>query len=101
MRWGVRISALALDAELSHGESESIFRVSRLLEPSLQEGFDSFLGRWSLDGGHAGIPAGSNLDVGRQTGFVHEALGVGDRPLVERADPGCERLDEVVRLGVW
>ena len=73
-------------------ESEPILRVSRLLEPLLQEGLDSFLGRWSLDGGHAGIPAGSHFDVGRQAGFVHEALGVRDRPLVERGDPGCENV---------
>src|SRR3954471_7935013 len=31
------LSALAVDAQLSHGDSESIFRVSRLLEPLLQE----------------------------------------------------------------
>src|SRR5258706_1823311 len=100
MRWAVWISALARDAELSHGESESIFGVSGLLEPLLQEGLDSLLGCRSFDGGHAGIPAGSDLDIGRQTGFVHEALGVGDRPLVERGDPGCECLDEVVQLGI-
>jgi hypothetical protein len=64
----------------------------------LQEGFDSFLRRWSLDGGHAGVPACSYFDVGRQAGFVHEALGVGDRPLVERGDPGCECVDEIVQL---
>src|SRR5260370_10925212 len=96
----VRISALTLEAELPQVESESILRVSRLLESLFQEDFDSSLGRRPLDGGHAGIPAGSPFDVGRQTGFIHEALGVGDRPLVERGDPGCECLDEVVQLGI-
>src|SRR3954471_23492722 len=90
----------AVEAELSHGESESIFRVSGLLEPVLQEGFDSFLRRRSLDGGHAGVPARSDFDVGRQAGFVYEALGVGDRPLVERGDPGGECVDEIVQLAV-
>src|SRR3954447_7528959 len=33
----VRISALAVEAQLSHVESESIFRFSRLLAPLLQE----------------------------------------------------------------
>src|SRR6266481_8502880 len=66
VRLTVRISALALEAELPQVESESILHVSRLLEPLLQEGFDSFLGRRSLDGGHAGVPAGSDFDVGRQ-----------------------------------
>src|SRR2546423_6120066 len=100
VRWAVRISALAVEAQLSHVESESIFRVSRLLEPLLQESFDSFLRRGSLDGGHAGVPARSDFDVGRQAGFVHEVLGVGDRPLVERSDPGCECVDETVQLGI-
>jgi hypothetical protein len=76
------------EARLSYVESESIFRVSRLLEPLLQEGFNSFLRSWSLDGGHAGVPARPDFDVGRQAGFVHQALGVRDRPLVERGDAG-------------
>src|SRR2546423_4034759 len=96
--WAVRISALS--SELSHVESESIFRVSGLLEPLLQEGFDAFLRRGSLDGGHAGVPARSDFDVRRQAGFVHEVLGVGDRPLVERSDPRCECIDETVQLGI-
>jgi len=88
------------EAQLSYVESESIFRVSRLLETLLQEGFDSFLRRWSLDGGHAGVPARPDFDVGRQAGFVHEVLGVRDRPLVERRDAGCECVDEIVQLGI-
>src|SRR5882724_11387545 len=93
-----RISALS--SELSHVESESIFRVSGLLEALLQEGFDAFLRRGSLDGGYAGVPARSDFDVGRQAGLVHEVLGVGDRPLVERSDPVCECVDETVQLGI-
>src|SRR3954453_12220694 len=90
----------AVEAQLSHRESESIFRVSGLLEPALQEGFDSFLRRRSLDRGHAGVPARSDLDVGRQAGFVDKALGVGDRPLVEGGDPGGECVDELVQLRI-
>src|SRR3954449_3608630 len=97
---GRRVSTLAIEAQLSHGESESIFRVSRLLESLLQEGFDSFLRRWSLDGGHACVPARSDFDVGRQAGFVHEALGIGDRPLVERGNAGGESVEGMVQLGV-
>ena len=59
----------------------------QLLEPLLQEGFDSFLCRWSVDGVHARVPAGSDLDVRRQAGVVYEALGVGDRPLVRSRGP--------------
>src|SRR6476469_8459587 len=100
VRSEIRISVLALGAQLSHVEPKSILRVSRLLEPLLQEGFDSFLRRRSLDGSHTGVPARSDFDVGRQAGFVHEALGVGDRPLVERGDAGYERIYELVQLGI-
>src|SRR5256885_11851059 len=93
MRQVIRVSAFAVEAQLSHVESESVLCVSRLLEPLIQQRFDSFLRRWSLDGGHAGVPAGSDFDVGRQAGFIHEALGIGDRPLVKRGDPGCKGVD--------
>src|SRR3954470_23495404 len=93
-------SALAIEAHLSHVESESVLRVSGLLEPVLQEGLDSFLRRRSPDGGHAGVPARSDFDVGRQARFVDQALGVGDRPPVERGDPGCECVDEIVQLAI-
>src|SRR4029077_7519351 len=79
----VERSALVLEAQLSQVEPESSLHVSRLLEPVLQERLDSFLRRWSPDRGHAGIPARSDFDVGRQAGLVHEAFGVGDRPPVE------------------
>src|SRR5437879_554920 len=93
-------SALALEAKPSQVESESILRISRLLQPLLQEGFDSRLRCGSLDRVHTGIPARSDLDVGRQAGFVHEPLGISDRPLIERGDPGCECFDEIVQLGI-
>src|SRR6476619_4703499 len=57
-------SVSALSSELPHVKAESSLRVSGLLEPLLQEGFDAFLRRWPLDGGHAGVPARSDLDVG-------------------------------------
>src|SRR3954453_19669868 len=101
VRSAVGSSALAVEAQLSHGESESIFRVSRRLEPVLQKGLDPFLRRRPLDGGHAGAPARSDLDVGRQAGLVHEALRIGERPLVERGDPGWQWVDELVQLGLW
>src|SRR4051812_2388941 len=63
---GVRASAMAVEAQLSDGGSESLFQVSRLLESLLQQGLDVLLRGWPLDGGHAGVPARSDLDVGRQ-----------------------------------
>src|SRR3954452_20671173 len=94
------MSALALAAQSAQRVAKSILHVSRLLQSLLHEGLDVLLRRWSLDGGHAGVPARSDLDVGRQAGFVHEALGVGDRPRVEGGDPGCQCVDEVVQVGV-
>src|SRR3954453_23649928 len=74
----------SVESQPADGESESMLRVSGRLEPSLHEALDPLLRRRPPDGGHAGVPAGSDLDVGRQAGYVHQALGVGDRPLVER-----------------
>src|SRR5690348_5977850 len=98
MRWGRSDSALAAWARLSQVEPESILQVPRLFETLLQEGFDSFLCCRSLYGRHAGVPARSDFNVGRQAGFVHEAFGVRNRPLVERGDAGCECVDEAVQL---
>src|SRR3954468_17223059 len=94
------MSELVREAQLSDVEPESVLRVSGCLKPLLQQGFDSLLRRWSLDGRHAGVPARSDFDIGRQAGFVHEALRVGYRPLVERGDAGCECVDEIVQLGI-
>src|ERR1051325_7257614 len=61
-RW-FRISAFAVGTELSYVEAESLFGVSGRLQPLFEEGLDSFLRGLSLDGRHAGVPAGSDLDV--------------------------------------
>ena len=97
---GIGMSALGVEAQLAQVEPESVLEIAGLLEPLFQEGCDVVLRGGSLDGGHAGVPAGSDFDVGRQAGGVDQALGVGDRPLVKRGDPGGERVDEIVELGV-
>src|SRR6476646_1595702 len=94
------VRSSALDSELADVESKAILGVSRLLKPLVQERLDAFLRRWSLDGRHAGVPARSDLDVGRQACIVDEALGVRDRPLVERRDSACKCVDETVELGI-
>src|SRR5690349_3285932 len=94
------VSARVVEAQSADVRAESVFRVSWFLEPLLEEGLDPPLPGGSVYRGHAGVPAGSDLDVGRKAGFVHEAFGVGDRPLVEGGDAGCECADEVVQLGV-
>src|SRR3954465_14349940 len=60
------ISALAVEAELAHVESELIFRVTRLLQPLLEERLDSCLRRGALDGGmQASQPALISTSGGR------------------------------------
>src|SRR5690348_3048786 len=65
MRQAGRISTVAITTQPAQVQSESLLHVSRLLETPLQKRFDSFLCRGSCDGGHARVPAGSDLDVGR------------------------------------
>ena len=78
-----RLSMFTLEVQSPEVEPETILQASRFLEPLLQEIFDSFLRRWSPKGSQEIIPVSSDLDVGRQDGYVHEALGVGDGPFVE------------------
>ena len=79
--------------------SEPILDVARLVEAVRYKRFDPILGGGSPERSDACIPSGAEFDVRRQAG-VDEALGVGDRPLVEPGDPGRERLDERVQIGI-
>src|SRR4051794_39223350 len=54
---GRGVSALAVEAELSHVDAESILRVATLLESLFQQGTDLLLRGRSPHGGHAGVPA--------------------------------------------
>jgi hypothetical protein len=81
--WPSRASASG--PELPHIESQAIFCVSGLMKPLLKQGFDLALRGRPSDRGHAGIPAGSDFDVRRQAGGIHQALRVRYRPLVNDA----------------
>jgi len=74
---------------LSQVVSESILGVSRFLQALLQEGFDSFLRRWSLDGGHAGRPSPALISTsgGRLASFTRR-LVLAIAPPVERGRSG-------------
>jgi hypothetical protein len=85
---------------LAQIESEPIFDIAGLVEAARHQRFDPILGRGSPERSDARIPPGTELDIRRQAG-VNEALSVGDRPLIESGDPGCEGLYEGVQLGVW
>src|SRR5450755_4685974 len=78
-------------SELSDRESQSVLDVARLVEASTQKNLYALLRGWPRDRRHAGLPSGRDLDVGWQTRRVHQALRIGDRPLVERGDARRER----------
>ena len=80
---------------LAHVVSEPIFDIPRLVEAACHQRFDRILSGGSPERSDARIPPGTELNVRRQAG-VDEALGSGDRPFIERGDPGCERLYERV-----
>src|ERR1700730_16610173 len=100
-RWArAPLGESACVAKLAHVESESRFCISRLMKSLLEQSFDLALRGRTTDRSHAGLPAGGALDVFRQAGGAHEALGVGNRPLVERSDALCQRVDETVEFAV-
>src|ERR1700733_13983482 len=87
-------------AELPDIEAEAIFGVAGPVEAPLEQRLDPALRGGPTDRGHAGIPAGGDFHVWRQACLAHQALGVGDRPFVERRDALRQLVDEAVELGV-
>ena len=69
------------------------------MEAAGHQRLDPFLGGRSPERSDARIPPSTELDVRRQAG-VDEALGLGDRPFVELGDPGRERFNKLIQLGV-
>src|SRR3984885_9147308 len=87
-------------AELPDIEPQPIFRVAGPMEAPLEQRLDPALRGGPDERGHAGIPAGGDFHVWRQACLAHQALGVGDRPFVERRDALRQFVDEAVELGV-
>src|ERR1700738_4569576 len=85
--------------ELPHIETQAVFCVAGTMEALLEQSLDLALCCRPSDRGHASVPAGGDLDVLRQAGGTHEALGVRDRTLVERRDALRQCVDEPVELG--
>src|SRR5580700_11319486 len=81
-------------------ESQAIFCVSGPMKPLLKQSLDLALRSRPSDRGHAGVPAGSDLDVRRWAGGIHEALRVRNRPFIKRSDAGRQRIDEAVKFAV-
>src|SRR5215510_9810230 len=70
--------------ELADVISQAVLHIARLVKPPLHQLFDPLLRGRPHDRGKAHVPFRSDLEVGRQTCHVGEALGLADRPLVER-----------------
>src|SRR4051812_11347832 len=75
-------------------ESQAIFCVSGLMKSLLEQGFDPARRSGWRDRGHAGVPAGSDLDIRRQAGGIHEPFRISDRPFVKRRDAPRQGIDE-------
>src|SRR5262245_11986256 len=86
--------------KLSHVISQAILHITRLVEASLHQLLDPLLSGRPHDRGKAHIPLRSDFEVRRQTGYVDEALGLADRPLIERRDASCKGLDKRVEVGI-
>src|SRR5437899_2395967 len=87
--------------ELPDVISQAVFNTTRPVKSSLHQHREPLLRGWPHDRGKAHIPLRCDFEIRRQTGHVGEALGVADRPLVERCDAGCEGLDKRVEVGIW
>src|SRR4051794_5744854 len=92
--------ASASMGELPQIDSQAIFCVSGLMKSLREKRLDPSLRSRSRDRGHARVPAGSDLDIRRQAGGIHEALGVCDRPFVKRGDAPRQRVDVAIELPV-
>src|SRR5262249_11926227 len=89
-----------LSADLADVMSQTVFYISRFVKASLHQFLDPLLRGRAHDRGKAHIPLGCNFEVRRQAGHVDEVFGLGDRPLVERCDPGCERVHKPVEVRI-
>src|SRR5215469_1952750 len=73
-----------LSADLADVISQTVFHITRFVKTSLHQLIDPLLRGRSHDRRKAHIPLWCDFIVRRQTGHVSEALGLADRPLVER-----------------
>src|ERR1700741_2807156 len=80
--------------------SETILDIARLMKSPLEKLLDSLLRSRPNDRGNAYVPLGRDFVIGRQASDVDEALGLADRPFVERSDAGCQSLDKIVEFRV-
>jgi hypothetical protein len=80
--------------------TEPGLHVARLVKPLLEQLLNALLCRGTPECGQESVPLRCDLSVGRQAVQVDQSFRLGDRLLVERRDPGGERIDERVELTI-
>src|SRR5436189_2073621 len=83
------VSSKRLTPELTDVIAQAILHITGLVKSLLHQLLDPFLCGRPHDRGNTHIPLLCDFKVRRQTGHVDEALGLAERPLVERCDAGC------------
>src|SRR2546423_6258440 len=94
------VSSKRLTPELTDVIAQAVLHITRLVKSLIHQLLDSLLCGRPHDRGKTHIPLRRDFEVRWQTGHVGEALGLADRPLVERCDAGCERLDKRIKVSI-
>src|SRR5438445_732429 len=89
-----------LTPELTDVKAQAVLHITGLVKSLVHQLLDPLLCGRPHDRGKTHIPLRCDFVVGRQAGHVGEALGLADRPLVERCDAGCEVLDKRIKVSI-
>src|SRR5580704_4610510 len=88
-------------ADLADVETKSIFDVAGAMEATFHQRFDPLPAGRSTERSNESVPFRFDFRIGRQARDIDQALGIGDRLLVERREPHRERIDKALEFGVW
>src|SRR5437762_6411635 len=94
------VSSKQLTPELPDVIAQAVLHITRLVKSQVHQLLDPLLCGRPHDRGKTHIPLRRDFKVRRQTGHVDEALGLAERPLVERCDAGCDVLDKPVEFTI-
>src|SRR5258708_383849 len=91
---------MASAAQLADVVSEARLDIARLMEATFHQGPYSRLAGRALKGGNTGVPFCCEFCIWWQGRDIYEAFGFHDGLLVERGNPGRQRVDKSVELCV-
>src|SRR3954469_1641620 len=74
-------------AELADVVAEPVLNIAGAVKAAGHQRLDFGLGRGTSKGCDEGVPFRSDVSVGGQARHINQALGLGDRLLVERGNP--------------